>query len=195
MGFNAADYVATALKDITESGIVNNSGWTQVAVQTTGTDGSYRFEGLPMVDGNNQPYIYRVRANKPEGSQFVAINRGSNDNNDSDWMNMVGSGTVGITCPMAVLGAFTAVRTTPNAYGQMFNLLSAYDWTPEVGRAVDLGVTGADLGKIPPLKKLFPKLGDSIWLFVGLAVALLLALILLLIARRKKNEEEEEEED
>jgi len=77
----------------------------------------------------------------------------------------------------------------------MFNLLSAYDWTPEVGRAVDLGVTGADLGKIPPLKKLFPKLGDSIWLFVGLAAALLLALILLLIARRKKNEEEEEEED
>lgn len=195
VGFNAASYVSTALRDITANGIVNNSGWTQVASQTTGADGSYRFEGLPMVDGNNQPYIYRVRAAKPAEAQFVAINRGNNDNNDSDWMNMVGSGSVGITCPMAVLGAFEAVLTTPNAYGHMFNLLTAYNWTSEVGRAVDLGVTGADLGKIPPLKKLFPKLGDSIWLMLGLAAALLAALILLLIARRKKKEEEEEEEE
>ncbi len=193
VGFNAASYVATALKDITANGIVNNSGWTQVAQQVTGTDGSYRFEGLPMVDGNNQPYIYRVRANKPAESQFVAINRGNNDNNDSDWMNMVGSSSVGITCPMAVLGAFTTVRTTPNAYGQMFNLLEAYDWTPEVGRAVDLGVTGADLGKIPPLKKLFPKLGDNIWLLAALAAALLLALLLLILAWRKRKEDEEDD--
>lgn len=43
---------------------------------------------------------------------------------------------------MSVLGAFQTVRTTPNAYGQKFNLLVPYNWVPEDGRSVDLGMTG-----------------------------------------------------
>ena len=113
----------------------------------TDVDGAYRFDGLPMVDGNDRPYLYRVRSYMPDGKEWVAINVGSDENNDSDWgeaaNSVVGAGgRVGITPAMSVLGAFQTVRTTPNAYGQKFNLLVPYNWVPEDGRSVDLGMTG-----------------------------------------------------
>ena len=70
-----------------------------------------------MVDESLQPYIYRVRSTMPQAGEFVPINVGRDDNNDSDWGEasgqVLGTGTVGITPAMAVLGNFTAsIRTT-----------------------------------------------------------------------------------
>lgn len=140
----------------------------------------------------------------------MSINRGDDDNNDSDWANMVGSDSVGITCPMAVLGAFRSVRTTPNAYGQMFNVLTAYDWTPEVGRAVDLGVFTEDTPDVdgwqtivvrtPWGTKVFniklPQTGDdmALWLFV-LSIIAAIAVMMVICARWKDDDEDEIADD
>ena len=58
----------------------------------TDVDGAYRFDGLPMVDGNDKPYLYRVRSYMPDGKEWVAINVGSDENNDSDWGEAAHSG-------------------------------------------------------------------------------------------------------
>ena len=164
----------------------SEDGWAEVASMETDVDGAYRFDGLPMVDGNDKPYLYRVRSYMPDGKEWVAINVGSDENNDSDWgeaaNSVVGAGgRVGITPAMSVLGAFQTVRTTPNAYGQKFNLLVPYNWVPEDGRSVDLGMTGdADAWRTlvfttPWGTRLFyvklPQTGDELlpWM-VGLAL-------------------------
>ena len=208
-GFNAPSYVSTALKAITADGVDGAGTWTEVASAMTAVDGSYRFDNLPMVDGQDRPYLYRVRSILPDGTEFVAVNVGNDDNNDSDWWNLLGSQTVGITPGMAVLGAFHAGRTEPNAYGQRFNLLTPYNWTPEVGRAVDLGMKVKDeeklLGRDPlrPYKlvwderegrwKMLPQTGDSMLLLNCMALASLGALLILLLAMRRRKDDEEEE--
>ncbi|KAB1650682.1 LPXTG cell wall anchor domain-containing protein [Adlercreutzia muris] len=146
----------------------------------------------------------------PDGKEFVPIEVGSDDNNDSDWGeaagSVLGTGKVGITPAMAVLGSFTEVRTTPNAYGHKFNLLAPYDWTPETDRSVDLGMTGSDddwntvVVTTPWGTNLFylklPQTGDELmpWLF-GLTLLGAAALLLVLISRRKEEDEEEEGEE
>ena len=215
IGFNGASYTPTALAAISGQKVKSEGTWTEVASQETDVNGAYRFEGLPMVDESLQPYIYRVRSTMPQAGEFVPINVGRDDNNDSDWGEasgqVLGTGTVGITPAMAVLGNFTAVRTTPNAYGHKFNLLAAYDWTPEVGRSVDLGMTGVDpnnpfgppsdswktlVFETPWGTKVFyvklPQTGDELmlWMF-GLALVGAAALLLALLARRREEEEEE----
>ena len=210
VGFNGASYKPTALAAIKGQTVEGGDGWTEVASQETNAEGSYRFEGLPMVDGANTPYIYRVRATMPDGKEFVPIEVGSDDNNDSDWGeaagSVLGTGKVGITPAMAVLGSFTEVRTTPNAYGHKFNLLAPYDWTPETDRSVDLGMTGSDddwntvVVTTPWGTNLFylklPQTGDELmpWLF-GLTLLGAAALLLVLISRRKEEEEEGEGEE
>lgn len=106
---------------------------------------------------------------------------------------------------MSVLGAFQTVRTTPNAYGQKFNLLVPYNWVPEDGRSVDLGMTGdADAWRTlvfttPWGTRLFyvklPQTGDELlpWM-VGLALVAALGLVLAVAARRRDDDDEEEEE-
>ena len=139
VGFNGASYAPTALAAVEGQKVRSEDGWAEVASMETDVDGAYRFDGLPMVDGNDKPYLYRVRSYMPDGKEWVAINVGSDENNDSDWgeaaNSVVGAGgRVGITPAMSVLGAFQTVRTTPNAYGQKFNLLVPYNWVPEDGR-------------------------------------------------------------
>ena len=146
----------------------------------------------------------------PDGKEWVAINVGANENNDSDWGEAANSvigagGRVGITPAMSVLGAFQTVRTTPNAYGQKFNLLVPYNWVPEDGRSVDLGMTGdADAWRTlvfttPWGTRLFyvklPQTGDELlpWM-VGLALVAALGLVLAVAARRRDDDDEEEEE-
>ena len=144
---NGASYTPTALAAIEGQKVRSDDGWTEVTHMDSDVNGAYRFDGLPMVDGNDKPYLYRVRSYMPDGKEWVAINVGTNENNDSDWGEAANSvigagGRVGITPAMSVLGAFAATRTTPNAYGQKFNLLVPYNWVPEDGRSVDLGMTG-----------------------------------------------------
>lgn len=120
--------------------------------------------------------------------------------------SVVGAGgRVGITPAMSVLGAFQTVRTTPNAYGQKFNLLVPYNWVPEDGRSVDLGMTGdADAWRTlvfttPWGTRLFyvklPQTGDELlpWM-VGLVLVAALGLVLAVAARRRDDDDEEEEE-
>lgn len=209
VGFSGSSYAPEALKAVSGRTVKASDGWTEVASMDTDVNGAYRFEGLPMVDDNDTPYVYRVRSTMPEGGEFVDINVGNDDNNDSDWGEATGSvpgtGQVGITPAMAVLGNFTAVRTEPNAYGQKFNLLTAYDWTPEVNRSVDLGMTGVENGgwktlvfETPWGTKVFyvklPQTGDELmpWMF-ALALLGAGALLLAFLARRKEEEDEEEE--
>lgn len=167
-----------------------------------------------MVDENDNPYIYRVRSTMAKGYEFVPLNKGGNDNNDNDWGkasgSVLGTGEVGITPSMAVLGSFKAVRTEPNAYGQKFNILAAYNWTPEDGRSVDLGMYNADehnsdnpwntvVVTTPWGTQLIlvhlPQTGDELmpWI-IAAAVMALAALALLAAARRRKDEEEDEED-
>ncbi len=204
VGFNAAAYESEAQKAITDKGIEGGSGWTTVAWQDIngwGTDeedlGKYLFEGLPMVDDEGRPYIYRVWAELPEGYAFVTLNAGANDADDSDWWKSVDNERVGMTPGMAVLGMFTAVRTEPNAYGQRYNLLVSYDWTDEVGRPVDLGMRRNNplvpTKVLTPDGKRLPKTGDENNLLGYLALAALAGLVLLLAAKRRRDEEEEEE--
>ena len=210
VGFSGASYTATALAQVQGDVIKSDDGWTEVASQTTDADGAYRFEGLPMVDENDNPYIYRVRSTMAKGYEFVPLNKGGNDNNDNDWGkasgSVLGTGEVGITPSMAVLGSFKAVRTEPNAYGQKFNILAAYNWTPEDGRSVDLGMYNAD-GEDNPWNTVvidtpwgtkviatrLPQTGDElmIWALVLAAIAGA-ALALAAVARRRLEEEEEE---
>lgn len=210
VGFNGASYAPTALAAIEGQKVRSEDGWAEVASMETDVDGAYRFDGLPMVDGNDKPYLYRVRSYMPDGKEWVAINVGSDENNDSDWgeaaNSVVGAGgRVGITPAMSVLGAFQTVRTTPNAYGQKFNLLVPYNWVPEDGRSVDLGMTGdADAWRTlvfttPWGTRLFyvklPQTGDELlpWM-VGLALVAALGLVLAVAARRRDDDDEEEEE-
>lgn len=210
VGFNGASYAPTALAAIEGQKVRSEDGWAEVASMETDVDGAYRFDGLPMVDGNDKPYLYRVRSYMPDGKEWVAINAGSDENDDSDWGEAANSvigagGRVGITPAMSVLGAFTAVRTTPNAYGQKFNLLVPYNWVPEDGRSVDLGMTGdADAWRTlvfttPWGTRLFyvklPQTGDELlpWM-VGLALVAALGLVLAVAARRRDDDDEEEEE-
>ena len=137
VGFNGASSCSRRSR-IEGQKVRSEDGWAEVASMETDVDGAYRFDGLPMVDGNDKPYLYRVRSYMPDGKEWVAINVGSDENNDSDWgeaaNSVVGAGgRVGITPAMSVLGAFQTVRTTPNAYGQKFNLLVPYNWVPEDG--------------------------------------------------------------
>ncbi|MFR0869620.1 MAG: SdrD B-like domain-containing protein, partial [Adlercreutzia sp.] len=210
VGFNGASYAPTALAAVEGQKVRSEDGWAEVASMETDVDGAYRFDGLPMVDGNDKPYLYRVRSYMPDGKEWVAINVGSDENNDSDWgeaaNSVVGAGgRVGITPAMSVLGAFQTVRTTPNAYGQKFNLLVPYNWVPEDGRSVDLGMTGdADAWRTlvfttPWGTRLFyvklPQTGDELlpWM-VGLALVAALGLVLAVAARRRDDDDEEEEE-
>lgn len=210
VGFNGASYAPTALAAVEGQKVRSDDGWAEVASMETDVDGAYRFDGLPMVDGNDKPYLYRVRSYMPDGKEWVAINAGSDENNDSDWGEAANSvigagGRVGITPAMSVLGAFQTVRTTPNAYGQKFNLLVPYNWVPEDGRSVDLGMTGdADAWRTlvfttPWGTRLFyvklPQTGDELlpWM-VGLALVAALGLVLAVAARRRDDDDEEEEE-
>ena len=210
VGFNGASYAPTALAAVEGQKVRSEDGWAEVASTETDVDGAYRFDGLPMVDGNDKPYLYRVRSYMPDGKEWVAINAGSDENNDSDWgeaaNSVVGAGgRAGITPAMSVLGAFQTVRTTPNAYGQRFNLLVPYNWVPEDGRSVDLGMTGdADAWRTlvfttPWGTRLFyvklPQTGDELlpWM-VGLALVAALGLVLAVAARRRDDDDEEEEE-
>ncbi len=208
IGFNGASYTPTALAAVEGMTVKSDDGWTEVASQETDANGAYRFDGLPMVDGNDKPYLYRVRSTMPDGKEWVAINAGNDDNNDSDWGEatgtVIGTGSrVGITPAMSVLASFTATRTTPNAYGQMFNLLGAYNWTEEDGRSVDLGMTGEDddwrtlVFTTPWGTNLFyvklPQTGDElmVWMF-ALAAMAAAAMALAAFARRREEEDEEE---
>ncbi|WP_418994347.1 SdrD B-like domain-containing protein [Adlercreutzia equolifaciens] len=210
VGFNGASYAPTALAAVEGQKVRSEDGWAEVASMETDVDGAYRFDGLPMVDGNDKPYLYRVRSYMPDGKEWVAINVGSDENNDSDWGEAANSvigagGRAGITPAMSVLGAFQTVRTTPNAYGQKFNLLVPYNWVPEDGRSVDLGMTGdADAWRTlvfttPWGTRLFyvklPQTGDELlpWM-VGLALVAALGLVLAVAARRRDDDDEEEEE-
>ena len=210
VGFNGASYAPTALAAVEGQKVRSDDGWAEVASMETDVDGAYRFDGLPMVDGNDKPYLYRVRSYMPDGKEWVAINVGGNENNDSDWgeaaNSVVGAGgRAGITPAMSVLGAFQTVRTTPNAYGQKFNLLVPYNWVPEDGRSVDLGMTGdADAWRTlvfttPWGTRLFyvklPQTGDELlpWM-VGLALVAALGLVLAVAARRRDDDDDEEEE-
>lgn len=210
VGFNGASYAPTALAAVEGQKVRSDDGWAEVASMETDVDGAYRFDGLPMVDGNDKPYLYRVRSYMPDGKEWVAINAGSDENNDSDWGEAANSvigagGRVGITPAMSVLGAFQTVRTTPNAYGQKFNLLVPYNWVPEDGFSVDLGMTGdADAWRTlvfttPWGTRLFyvklPQTGDELlpWM-VGLALVAALGLVLAVAARRRDDDDEEEEE-
>ena len=210
VGFNGASYTPTALAAIEGQKVRSEDGWAEVASTDSDVNGAYRFDGLPMVDGNDKPYLYRVRSYMPDGKEWVAINAGSDENNDSDWGEAANSvigagGRVGITPAMSVLGAFQTVRTTPNAYGQKFNLLVPYNWVPEDGRSVDLGMTGdADAWRTlvfttPWGTRLFyvklPQTGDELlpWM-VGLALVAALGLVLAVAARRRDDDDEEEEE-
>ena len=139
----------------------------------------------------------------------AVLNAGDDDNNDNDWGEatgqVIGEGRQGITPSMCVLGNFRVVRSEPNAYGQKFNLLSPYNWTPEVNRSVDLGMTGAGgwrtlIFTTPWGTKVFyvklPQTGDELMpLMFGAALLGAMALLLAVIARRKKKEDEEEEEE
>ena len=210
IGFNGASYAPTALAAIEGQQVRSDDGWTEVAHMDSDVNGAYRFDGLPMVDGDDRPYLYRVRSYMPDGKEWVAINVGANENNDSDWGEAANSvfgagGRVGITPAMSVLGAFQTVRTTPNAYGQKFNLLVPYNWVPEDGRSVDLGMTGDADGwrtlvfTTPWGTRLFyvklPQTGDELmpWM-IGLALVAALGLVLAVAARRRDDDDEEEEE-
>ena len=85
VGFNGASYAPTALAAVEGQKVRSEDGWAEVASMETDVDGAYRFDGLPMVDGNDKPYLYRVRSYMPDGKEWVAINVGSDENNDSDW--------------------------------------------------------------------------------------------------------------
>ena len=182
VGFNGASYAPTALAAIEGQKVRSEDGWAEVAHMDSDVDGAYRFDGLPMVDGDDRPYLYRVRSYMPDGKEWVAINVGANEND-----------------------AFQTVRTTPNAYGQKFNLLVPYNWVPEDGRSVDLGMTGDNDGwrtlvfTTPWGTRLFyvklPQTGDELmpWM-VGLALVAALGLSLAVAARRRDDDDEEEEE-
>ena len=209
VGFNGGSYTPTALGAISGTTVAADEGWTEVASMETDVNGAYRFAGLPMVDGSDTPYLYRVRATMPDGGEFMVLNAGDDDNNDNDWGEatgqVIGEGRQGITPSMCVLGNFRVVRSEPNAYGQKFNLLSPYNWTPEVNRSVDLGMTGAGgwrtlIFTTPWGTKVFyvklPQTGDELMpLMFGAALLGAMALLLAVIARRKKKEDEEEEEE
>ena len=206
VGFNGASYVPTSLAAVQGGKVRSEGEWAVVSQMETDVNGAYRFTGLPMVDADDRPYLYRVRATMPDGCEWVSINAGADDNDDSDWGEAAGSvpgpGRVGITPAMSVLGAFDAVRTTPNAYGQIFNVLKAYNWTPETGRSVDLGMHGDGWRTLvfttPWGTRLFfvklPQTGDELmpWA-LGLAATAALGLALAVVARRREEDEEEED--
>ena len=220
-GFNGRDYVATSLKELGAAGVEPLSGWQAVSSMETDENGDYRFDGLPMVDDQNRPYIYRVRTTMPDGYEWVPMNVGgelvdgwhgdnSNDADDSDMYHTVGgSAADASSASMAVLGYFQAGRTEPNAYGQTYNFLTPYNWVPEVSRPVDFGMYKTPDPDDPTGPKPLPKPGRdpldeiTVWLphlpITGdnscnwLLVLAAGSLILLLVARRRRKKEEEEQ--
>ncbi|MFR7405285.1 MAG: LPXTG cell wall anchor domain-containing protein [Coriobacteriaceae bacterium] len=208
VGFSGASYAPTALAAIeNQSALRGRLG--RGGLRGTDVDGAYRFDGLPVVDGNDKPYLYRVRSYMPDGKEWVAINAARREQR----LRLGRGGQLRGRrrrpgrhhAAMSVLGAFQTVRTTPNAYGQKFNLLVPYNWVPEDGRSVDLGMTGdADAWRTlvfttPWGTRLFyvklPQTGDELlpWM-VGLALVAALGLVLAVAARRRDDDDEEEEE-
>lgn len=133
VGFNGASYAPTALAAVEGQKVRSDDGWAEVASMETDVDGAYRFDGLPMVDGNDKPYLYRVRSYMPDGKEWVAINVGSDENNDSDWgeaaNSVIGAGGRSASrrpCPCSARSRRYARRPTPTAR-------SSTCWCPTTG--------------------------------------------------------------
>lgn len=109
VGFNGASYAPTALAAVEGQKVRSEDGWAEVASMETDVDGAYRFDGLPMVDGNDKPYLYRVRSYMPDGKEWVAITSAptrtttpTGARRPTPWS--APGGRVGITPGMSVLG-------------------------------------------------------------------------------------------
>lgn len=145
------------LERLEDDGILHTGDWVEVASTTSGLLGDYSFTGLPLADDEGHAYRYRIRMDKPDGTYYVPVSVGSDDNLDNDWahLNVLGEITpeqYGVTHAM---DACLVRGKEPNAYGQVFSISAPQNWTREMGRAVDLGLAYPDPDEpdpeIPPI--------------------------------------------
>lgn len=139
---DGADEDEPVLERLEDDGILHEGVWTQVAQRRTNEDGEYSFDGLPLVDEQGKPYEYRIRMDKPEGTSYIPIHVGSDDNLDNDYahLNVLGEITPeekGVTDVLPVIGTRAA---GPNAYGHAYTVLQNGSWNADAGRSVDLGI-------------------------------------------------------
>ncbi len=125
-------------------GILSEGTWEKAGQTVTDEDGCYRFV-VPVVDAQGKPYQYRLRMDKPDGTEYVPLNAGGSDALDNEWahLNLVGQRVPeheGITDVLAPLGR---KASGPNAYGLTYATFAPASWARHedgTGNPVDLGL-------------------------------------------------------
>jgi len=125
-------------------GILSEGTWEKAGQTVTDEDGCYRFV-VPVVDAQGKPYQYRLRMDKPDGTEYVPLNAGDSDALDNEWahLNLVGQRVPeheGITDVLAPLGR---KASGPNAYGLTYATFAPASWARHedgTGNPVDLGL-------------------------------------------------------
>ena len=142
--------------DFTNDISVEDFEWTPIASARTAYFGNYAFENLPVANADGIPYVYRVRAEVPDGTTLTKANVGNDDNADSDFTLQAGSDSMAQTETLEVALPYVS---GVDAYGSAYDLAHPFSWEPNRYNALDLGLIYEE----DVISRLFmPKTGDSL---------------------------------